>query len=955
MADFTPELQRANLQVYTGQGAFRFWCQMALPIVYDDSLSYYELLNKVVAYLNNTISDVATAEANIENINHTVEHNMDALLTAYNLLQGYVNDYFNNLDVQEEINNKLDEMASSGALSNLLAPLIPDLVTNWLTAHVNPVGSAVVVDSSLTVAGAAADAKKTGQGITANKNNTIALGNGQTLLTGDFINGAISESNGEILSGYKYRIVSTEYFQFDRDIFLLCESGFTARVAFYNQSNQFEKITGATAINFLGIPAQQKFRISIRRAAENTAETADIETFRQKCFYASSAESRSSKVSSEFAGFMQYTNSINPRIDRFENDLLIDSQGKPAAFNGYFSSRDFIAMPDYADTVKVIYLGPQAYLSEYSAPNENSFVGRQTLANGLITTTARYFRVSYAGTIASNYSQIYFVPIFNGKKDFHSFVAGVGAGTDKEIGKRCNVFAPGGLKYHDEIILTSDDVKPGDTIYYKFSTPYVGYLEVLNTSNQRIRNIGKTSTTITETTFEGSYIIPDTFSKIAVRRNLILEYLNGDTAEAKAKEFDYSNNTNQGFINGTISSVDGGILLLGYGKRVVKRDINYTTTPLYVLCNDADYRFIVATYDNADNLLTYSKPLQRTIIEANTRYRISIRLANEDGAGEANITTFANKLVVDDNILCDYPLTRMPSYIVGALSYRPLGTLTKPYICFSTDDGEKRLATYTLPMFISKNVPLTMCLWSTSQVMKNSVGRAQILSAITDPTTTRGVTITVDPNTQEETWTQGDVINANYNNVIKPNIAQHGQFPWADGVQMNSRYDEKQLYDFFNSEKQAFEAYGMTVSRAAACPYGYTDERMIAETGGYFGVNRAVYTPNDNNIVFYPFYSSGERSNIFSLRAINVKGYSTPTWKDAVDYIVSANKLLCVYLHDWDLDTTGRDDGITDDGDGTSHSARQRLEDLIDYAKAQGVTFINLSDIPNLSAAQGYI
>ena len=165
MADFTPDLQRANLQGYTGQGAFRFWCQMALPIVYDDSLSYYELLNKVVLYLNNTISDVATAESNIENINDTVEHNMDALLTAYEQLQGYVNDYFDNLDVQEEINNKLDEMATSGALTDLLAPLIPDLVTNWLTAHVNPVGSAVVVDNSLTVSGAAADAKTTGNKI----------------------------------------------------------------------------------------------------------------------------------------------------------------------------------------------------------------------------------------------------------------------------------------------------------------------------------------------------------------------------------------------------------------------------------------------------------------------------------------------------------------------------------------------------------------------------------------------------------------------------------------------------------------------------------------------------------------------------------------------------------------------------------------------------------------------
>ena len=38
---------------------FRFWCQKVLPLVYDDSLSYYELLCKVVAYLNNTREDLA--------------------------------------------------------------------------------------------------------------------------------------------------------------------------------------------------------------------------------------------------------------------------------------------------------------------------------------------------------------------------------------------------------------------------------------------------------------------------------------------------------------------------------------------------------------------------------------------------------------------------------------------------------------------------------------------------------------------------------------------------------------------------------------------------------------------------------------------------------------------------------------------------------------------------------
>ena len=34
---------------------FRFWCQKVLPLVYDNSLSYYEVLCKVVNYINNLI------------------------------------------------------------------------------------------------------------------------------------------------------------------------------------------------------------------------------------------------------------------------------------------------------------------------------------------------------------------------------------------------------------------------------------------------------------------------------------------------------------------------------------------------------------------------------------------------------------------------------------------------------------------------------------------------------------------------------------------------------------------------------------------------------------------------------------------------------------------------------------------------------------------------------------
>ena len=109
-ANFTP-----TLDGYSGQGAFRFWCQKVLPLVYDDSLSYMELLNKVVVYLNNTISDVANVETNV-----------GRLATAFEELQDYVNDYFDNLDVVSIVEEKLDEMASDGTLSALIQPLFDE-------------------------------------------------------------------------------------------------------------------------------------------------------------------------------------------------------------------------------------------------------------------------------------------------------------------------------------------------------------------------------------------------------------------------------------------------------------------------------------------------------------------------------------------------------------------------------------------------------------------------------------------------------------------------------------------------------------------------------------------------------------------------------------------------------------------------------------------------------------
>lgn len=81
----------------------------AVPMVFDNSLSYYEALCALWKYIQD-MSDVVNNNATLE----------EEFIDKVNDLETYVNTYFDNLDVQEEINNKLDEMAESGELQDLI-------------------------------------------------------------------------------------------------------------------------------------------------------------------------------------------------------------------------------------------------------------------------------------------------------------------------------------------------------------------------------------------------------------------------------------------------------------------------------------------------------------------------------------------------------------------------------------------------------------------------------------------------------------------------------------------------------------------------------------------------------------------------------------------------------------------------------------------------------------------
>ena len=81
-----------------------------LPTSYKMSMTYEEQVVWLCNYLETQV---------IPAVNQNGEA-VEELQQLYELLRTYVNDYFDNLDVQEEINNKLDNMALSGELTDLI-------------------------------------------------------------------------------------------------------------------------------------------------------------------------------------------------------------------------------------------------------------------------------------------------------------------------------------------------------------------------------------------------------------------------------------------------------------------------------------------------------------------------------------------------------------------------------------------------------------------------------------------------------------------------------------------------------------------------------------------------------------------------------------------------------------------------------------------------------------------
>lgn len=87
-----------------------------IPTSYKDSMDFYETISWLCKYLEETVIPAV-------NQNGQAVYELQQL---YVNLRDYVEHYFDNLDIQEEINNKLDDMTESGELAEIINQQIFD-------------------------------------------------------------------------------------------------------------------------------------------------------------------------------------------------------------------------------------------------------------------------------------------------------------------------------------------------------------------------------------------------------------------------------------------------------------------------------------------------------------------------------------------------------------------------------------------------------------------------------------------------------------------------------------------------------------------------------------------------------------------------------------------------------------------------------------------------------------
>ena len=335
------------------------------------------------------------------------------------------------------------------------------------------------------------------------------------------------------------------------------------------------------------------------------------------------------------------------------------------------------------------------------------------------------------------------------------------------------------------------------------------------------------------------------------------------------------------------------------GDYVRKKQLGNNTTTLTISVEDDIYvLFYLSTdpdYDVSETVIFYGEEW----IDENT----------------SDVQTM--KPVVDKLLnLSDIPF----SNLINLLSYRPLGKLSKGYICLTCDDGSENLVKTTIPILkrykaeYNKKIPVTFGLMSSSHIFK----------PVNYPIVIDGVTV-------DGVAAVKEMLSTDYG----CEVAIHGDTSYLS-------YTTTELITFLNEQKEYLTDTLDKEPKSIIYPFHHYDTRTATICGSFYGVcaTGGTYDPIK--------YSdcAGERSNLYTLYRLSLlnDNYMTKNrLKQKIDNCIENHRILLLFWHD---NTLHNNHTLPLDPDNTTY--QELLDYCVSYAIQNNVEFCTLGNIPYL-------
>lgn len=377
---------------YNRTQTLKFWCQKVLPLVYDDSLSYYELLNKVVAYLNSTIEDVTRlideVDSIIINLDNVAFIDDDVVSSDKVWSSLKVNAVFPKINDSGTSNNGV---WSSQHTNSEISNKITERITN------NPATSTTQTWSSNYINSRLSDKvdKVTGKGLSTNDFTNEE----KTLVAGAIQSSEKGANNGVATLGSDGKLTSSQLPASVDEI----KNGYLYNGAFYSNSQHTEVIPAVSDAIYVDLITNKTYRWSGSAYIEISESLALGETS-STAYAGNKGKQNADNISAINSKIPSNASSTNKLVDSDTMVSALNNKVDKVAGKG-------LSTNDYTNEDKTIVGGVTSALAGKFPRSEQVILGAKNLLTAFLTSESKttdnaIFTVNSDGTVDLSTSDV---------------------------------------------------------------------------------------------------------------------------------------------------------------------------------------------------------------------------------------------------------------------------------------------------------------------------------------------------------------------------------------------------------------------------------------------------------------------------------------------------------------------------------------------------------------------